>query len=92
MYAESRFVIDRLSASVQQQLIATDRPIGLLWREHHMETYREIVAQQRELAGELAQHFELAADATLLVRSYLIYHQERPLGMITEKFPIDYFR
>lgn len=92
LYAESRFVIDRLPAGVQQQLIETDRPIGLLWREHHMETYREIVVQERELAGGLAAHFGLDAATTLLSRSYLIYHHEQPLGMITEKFPIEYFR
>jgi chorismate-pyruvate lyase len=94
LYAESRFVIDRLPASVQQQLIETDRPIGLLWREHHMETYREIISQTREPAGELATHFaaDVDAQALLLSRSYLIYHHEQPLGMITEKFPISYFR
>jgi chorismate-pyruvate lyase len=92
LYAESRFVMERLPAGVQQQLIETDRPIGLLWREHHMETYREIIDQARAPAGELAVHFALDAQAILLSRSYLIYHHEQPLGMITEKFPITYFR
>jgi chorismate-pyruvate lyase len=92
LYAESRFVMARLPAGVQTQLIETDRPIGLLWREHHMETYREIIRQERAPAGELATHFALDAHATLLSRCYLIYHHDQPLGMITEKFPIDYFR
>lgn len=92
LYAESLFVVDRLPAAVRQQLIETDRPIGLLWRDHRMETYREIVMQQREPVGELARHFDLPAQATLLARSYLIFHQARPMGMITEKFPLDYFR
>jgi chorismate-pyruvate lyase len=92
LYAESRFVIERLPASVQQQLIETDRPIGLLWREHHMETYREIINQERAPASELAVHFGIDEQAILLSRSYLIYHHEQPLGMITEKFPISYFR
>jgi chorismate-pyruvate lyase len=92
LYAESRFVIERLPTGVQQQLIETDRPIGLLWREHHMETYREIVSQERAPAGELAVHFQLDASSVLLSRSYLIYHHDQPLGMITEKFPISYFR
>lgn len=92
LYAESRFVMKRLPVMVQQQLIETDRPIGLLWREHHMETYREIIRQERVPAGELAQHFALEASTLLLSRSYLIYHHEQPLGMITEKFPISYFR
>lgn len=92
LYAESRFVMARLPAGVQQQLIDTDRPIGLLWREHHMETYREITVQEREPAGELAIHFGLQPQTILLSRSYLIYHHEQPLGMITEKFPNSYFR
>jgi len=92
LYAESQFVIARLPAAVQQQLIETDRPIGLLWREHHMETYREIIRQERAAAGELAVHFALKAHDLLLSRSYLIYHHDQPLGMITEKFPVGYFR
>ncbi len=91
LYAESLFVIARLPTAMQSQLLESDRPIGLLWREQRMETYREIVACRREPCGFLAPHFGLDQDAPLLARSYLIYHQQKPLGVITEKFPASYF-
>lgn len=92
LYAESLFVISRLPATMQRQLQESDRPIGLLWREHRMETYREIVTCRREPCGFLATHFSLNGDMPLLARSYLIYHQHKPLGVITEKFPASYFQ
>ncbi len=92
LYAESLFVIDRLPLPTQRQLLESDRPIGLLWRDQQLETYREIIAYRREPCGFLAQHFGLTEMAPLLSRSYLIYHQRKPLGMITEKFPANSFR
>ncbi len=92
LYAESWFVIERMPPSMQQQLLHSDRPIGLLWREARMETYREIVAYQRQPGGLLSRHFGLDAEAELLARTYLIYHQHQPLGVITEKFPASYFQ
>ncbi len=91
LYAESLFVIARLPATMQRQLLESNRPIGLLWREQRMETYREIVTCGREPCGFLAPYFDLSEDAPLLARSYLIYHQHKPLGVITEKFPASYF-
>ncbi|HYM36643.1 MAG TPA: chorismate pyruvate-lyase family protein, partial [Steroidobacteraceae bacterium] len=43
LYADSVFVFERFSVSIQDQLLNTDRPIGLLWKEARLETYREIV-------------------------------------------------
>jgi chorismate-pyruvate lyase len=91
LYAESLFVIARLPAIMQRQLLESDRPIGLLWREQRLETYREIVACGREPCGLLAPHFDLGENTLMLVRSYLVYHQHKPLGVITEKFPASYF-
>ncbi|MGE0113299.1 MAG: chorismate pyruvate-lyase family protein [Steroidobacteraceae bacterium] len=92
LYAESFFALDRLPVTMQRQLLENDRPIGLLWRAQRMETYREIVAYHREPAGLLASHFGLGADEELLSRTYLIYHRHQPIGVITEKFPVSYYR
>lgn len=92
LYAESVFVFERLSAHVQEQLLQTDRPIGLLWKEQRLETFREIVQRGVEAAPDLADHFALDAMEQFVSRTYLIHQGGRPIGAITEKWPLRYFR
>jgi chorismate-pyruvate lyase len=92
LYAESQFVLGRLSKSIQEQMLNTDRPIGLLWKEERLETFREIVGQTVEPCAAIAQYFDLPSSAPFVSRTYLIHHTGKPLGMITEKWPISYFR
>jgi chorismate-pyruvate lyase len=92
LYAESQFVLERLSKSIQDQMLNTDRPIGLLWKEERLETFREIVRQSVEPYAAIAQYFDLPTSAPFVSRTYLIHHGGRPLGMITEKWPLSYFR
>jgi chorismate-pyruvate lyase len=92
LYADSLFVFGRFSASIRQQLLETDKPIGLMWKEERLETYREIVDQRVAPCADIAQHFELPATAEFVSRTYLIYHQGKPLGSITERWPASYFR
>ena len=91
LYADSQFLFERFSPWMQQQLLDTDRPIGLLWKEARLETFREIVAQGIEPGGAVAQHFALAATAPFVARTYLVHHGGRPLGAITEKWPAGAF-
>lgn len=92
LYADSQFVFERLSKSIREQMLNTDRPIGLLWKEERLETYREIVRQSVEPCAAIAQYFGLPTSAPFVSRSYLIHHMGKPLGMITEKWPTSYFR
>jgi chorismate-pyruvate lyase len=92
LYAESQFVLDRLSKSIQEQMLTTDRPIGLLWKEERMETFREVVGQEVEPCAAIAQYFDLPTSALFVSRTYLIHHEGRPLGRITEKWPLSHFR
>jgi chorismate-pyruvate lyase len=92
LYAESLFVLDRLSKSIQQQMLETDRPIGLLWKEARLETFREVVRQAVEPCEAIAHHFDAPATAPFVSRTYLIHHGGNPLGMITEKWPLSHFR
>lgn len=92
LYAESLFVFERFSPAIQEQLLNSDRPIGLLWRDARLETYREVVDQRIEPCAAIAEHFDLPATARFVSRTYLIYHQGKPLGSITEKWPLSYFR
>jgi len=91
LYAESFFVFSRLPVAMQTRLEASDVPIGLLWREARLETYREIIEYRRERNSEITKHFDVNADSELLSRTYLIFHNRLPLGVITEKFPTSYF-
>jgi len=92
LYADSLFVFERFSQSIQAQLLNTDRPIGLMWKEERLETYREIVEQKVEPCVEIAVHFDLPASALFVSRTYLIHQAGKPLGAITEKWPLSYFR
>lgn len=92
LYADSVFVFERFSKSIQDQLLSTDRPIGLMWKEERLETYREIVAHEVAAAADIAEHFGLSPTAPFVSRTYLIHHKGLPLGAITEKWPLAIFR
>lgn len=92
LYADSLFVFERFSASIQNQLLTTDRPIGLMWKEERLETYREIVEQKIEPCVEAVSHFDLPPSALFVSRTYLIHQAGKPLGSITEKWPLSFFR
>lgn len=91
LYAESYFVISRLSEQMQANLLHTDTPIGLLWKQARLETYREIITTFDEPMGDLAKYFPADSSGRLRCRSYVIFHNGLPLGLITEKFPQSYF-
>lgn len=92
LYAESRFVIERLPRSIHQQMLDTDRPLGLLWKEARLETFREIVTQSVEPGAAIAQYFSLPATEPFVSRTYLVHYQAQPLGAVTEKWPLGSFR
>lgn len=92
IYAESIFNFELHSRSIQYKLLETDQPIGLLWKEERLESFREIIEYRKEPALALATHFDISPQALLLSRTYLIYHQQAVLGAITEKFPISSFK
>lgn len=92
LFADSVFVFERFSKSIQDQLLNTDKPIGLMWKDERLEMYREIVEQKVEPCAEAAQHFELPTSAPFVSRTYLIHHNGKPLGAITEKWPLSLFR
>lgn len=92
LYAESRFVMGCLPETMHRQLLESEQPIGSLWRTERLETYREVVATGCQPEPALCQHFAVAPGQEFLSRTYLIFRQLRPMGMITEKFPASQFR
>ncbi len=91
LYAKSLFVISRMSEDMQKKLHGTDTPIGLLWQQEKLETYREIFSQGIEACPELREHFPFTDSDDFLSRTYSVRHNGKPIGIITEKFPMAYF-
>lgn len=92
LYAESFFVIERMSDYLRHELLESQVPIGVLWQREKLETFREILAREQETNEELGQYFADLAKPEFWSRRYLVYHGGAPLGLICEKFPVEYFR
>lgn len=87
VYAESLLALDRLPPLFREELVNSDKPLGRLWSEHKIETWKELLSMHRLPAGELAQYF---GSGDLLTRTYRLISQGRPLMVISEYFPVDY--
>jgi chorismate-pyruvate lyase len=92
IYADSIIALGRLSDGVRDGLLLSKKGIGQLILEHRIESFREIIDCGIERAGELADHFQIDEDASLLFRTYNMVIQGQPVMVITEKFPEAYFR
>lgn len=92
LFAQSHFIIGRLAPDMQRDLLETETPIGLLWKKARLEMYREVVDRRLEDRPDLLDYFPDACDSRFVSRTYLVYHQGHVLGVITEKFPLNYFR
>ena len=92
IYAESILVQEHLDASLQEGLINTDKPLGRLMIEAKTETFREILSCKKEKAEELGEYFDLTANSALISRTYRVFADQKPIMLITEKFPEDAFK
>jgi chorismate-pyruvate lyase len=90
VYAESLLVVDRLPESFREGVMKSNLPIGRLWSEHKLETWKEILFVERRPARELAEYFGSEEQAEILGRRYRVFSGGRPIMMITEHFPADY--
>ena len=91
IYAESIIVPERIDKRFKEQLLNSEKPIGKLWLEYRVETFKEIVDLSQEAAGDLAKNFQISPEEKLFSRSYRVFSQNQPIMMITEKFPESYF-
>jgi chorismate-pyruvate lyase len=92
VYAESLLVPERLEQRFRNRLIISQEPMGRLWLEYRMETFKEIVRMYREPAENLAPYFGIQHQDMLLCRTYLVFSNRQPIIMITEKFPESFFQ
>ncbi|MEH2193076.1 MAG: chorismate pyruvate-lyase family protein [Nostoc sp.] len=91
IYAESIIVPERLDSRLKSRLIESQEPMGRLWLEHKLETFKEIIDSARETAEELSDFFNIAKEEKMLCRTYRVFSNKKPIIMITEKFPESYF-
>lgn len=91
LYADAVVAVDRLPPAVLEGLLDTDKPLGILLAEARAETFREILRVERVPAGSAAAHFGSDPDAELICRTYRIIAGGRPVILITERFPADFF-
>ena len=92
VYAESILVPDRLDEKLKNGLLVSQEPMGRLWLEHRLETFKEIVDSAREPAEDLADYFKIKRSDKLLSRTYRVFSGRRPIILITEKFPEIFYR
>jgi chorismate-pyruvate lyase len=87
LYAEVAVAPERVDPAFLDGLVTTDKPVGRLLAENRTETFREILAAGREPAGACAPHFGIDSLAAVIFRTYRIVSHDRPILLITEKFP-----
>ncbi|HVE45663.1 MAG TPA: chorismate pyruvate-lyase family protein [Acidimicrobiales bacterium] len=91
LYAEALVAWDRLPPAVREGLQETDEAIGPLLADARVETWKEVLASGREPAGSCADYFGIDPSACLLVRTYRVVSCQRPVMVVTEKFPTSIF-
>lgn len=89
LYAQSWLIPSRMPPGMQDAMRQTDTPVGHLWKNAKLETFREIVDFRREQDTGVSKL--LGVEGPLLARSYLIHTGGRPMGLIAEKFPAALF-
>jgi chorismate-pyruvate lyase len=92
LYADSVIVLNRLDKVFQEKLLDFHIPIGKLWTEYKIETYKEFITARREPAEKLGTYFQITPEEFLLSRTYRVFYRGTPTMMITEKFPERYFK
>ena len=86
LHGDSIVAYDRIAPDVRAGLLDTDKGIGRVLFENHVETFREIIGWGEEPAGPFAAELGIDAEAALLFRTYRIMCQGRPIMLITERF------
>jgi chorismate-pyruvate lyase len=92
IYAESILVTERLNEKFKYELLYSKTPLGRLWLEHKLETFKEIIDTAEETADKLLAYFPLQPEDKIFSRTYRVFSQRQPIMTITEKFPASYFQ
>lgn len=88
LFAQSTVLAEAVAPELLDELITSDIPLGRLFCDHRLETFREILSWGQEPAGPIASHFGVEVTAPAMFRTYRILSGGRPIVVITEKFPV----
>ncbi|MGI9121091.1 MAG: chorismate--pyruvate lyase family protein [Acidimicrobiales bacterium] len=88
LFAESAVLADALDPDLLDRLISSDVPLGRLFCDHRLETFRELLTWGQEPAGSIGEHFGVEPEAVMMSRTYRIVAGGRPIVLIIEKFPV----
>lgn len=91
LYAESLLVPERLDELFRDELLKSEMPLGRLMLAHRMETFKEIITATKETPDSLSTFFQISSKDNLLSRTYRLFYRHKPIMIITEKFPENYF-
>jgi chorismate-pyruvate lyase len=87
VYAVSLVVPERLPETVRDRLEVQGEGLGRLLNEAKIETRREVLWYAREHAAELPDAVRRRSDGEFITRVYRIIARNRPVALITERFP-----
>ena len=86
VYAESVIAADRLSPAFRKGLVESDLPVGRLWIEHKLETFKEFLEVRFGADADLPADFTCDR-SSVFVRRYRVFSGGMPIMLITEHFP-----
>lgn len=90
VYAESLIAVDRLGSALSDELLNSQVPLGRLWLEHKLETFKEMVEVDYRPSGDLSGYFDADSASLLLVRRYRVWSGKRIVMVVTEYIPAFY--
>src|SRR5581483_2223275 len=90
IYAESQLALGRLPPGFRDELMRSDTPMGRLWSEYRLETWKELLHVGRHAADQIAPHLHIRPETECLLRRYRLISGGRPLMVIQEQFPVSY--
>jgi len=90
LYAESNIYLDNLAKDFTRDLLEKTIPIGTLWINYRMETFKKLIRQYEEIS-DCHKGMGFKSGTKLLSRIYQVYNQQKVIMEITEKFPIHRF-
>ncbi|MBC2580386.1 chorismate pyruvate-lyase family protein [Clostridium sp. DJ247] len=88
VYATSYVAIDKLSPNFRDELVKSQTPIGYIWNRYKIPLYKEFISYTVSVVGDLAEGFQIKKDEILYDRTYIVYSDNIPITIITEKFPM----
>ena len=89
VYAESVIALERLSPAFRDGLIKSAIPLGRLWLEHKLETFKDVPDVRCQPADGIHRHFGCQDSSPLLVRTYRVNSGTKPVMLISEYFQLD---